>query len=124
MKFGALLGWGIVIYAVMTLAWSGIVIYGVMNSIGAFPSRILVLCVLVIVTSIAGLSLRLHSWKDILPYSVLWALIIGLLDAVYTVPFSGWVIYGDWNLWVGYTLVAVVPLLTPLIRPLPPTHNE
>ena len=120
MKYGSLLGWGIVIYAVMSLAWSGLVIYGLA---GTLLSRILVLCVLIIVTSIAGRSLRFHLWKDILPYSALWALIVGLLDAVYTVPFSGWAIYGDWNLWVGYGLVAVVPLLTPLFRPLPEIHE-
>ncbi len=121
MKFGALLGWGIVIYAVMSLAWSGLVIYGLA---GTLVSRILVLCVLIIVTSIAGRSLRYHSWKDILPYSAFWAVMMGLFDGVYTVPFAGWAIYGDWNLWVGYALVAVVPLFTPLIRPLPPSQES
>lgn len=114
MKFGALLGWGIVIYAVMSLLWSGLVIYGVSSGLLSLFFRV---CVLILVTSIAGHSLHFYSWKDILPYSIFWAIMMGALDAVYTVPFSGWSIYGDWYLWVGYGLVALVPLLTPLIRP-------
>lgn len=116
MKYGLLFGWGIVIYAVMTLAWSGLVIHGFA---GTLVSRILVLCVLIIVTSIAGRSLHFYSWKDILPYSLLWAVMMGFFDAVYTAPFAGWAIYGDWNLWVGYALVAAAPLLTPFLQPLP-----
>lgn len=116
MKYGALLGWGIVIYAIMALAWSGLVIYGFA---GTLVSRILVLCVLIIVTTIAARTLRFHSWKDILPYSCTWAVMMGLLDAIYTVPFSGWSIFSDWNLWIGYTLVAIVPLLVPLSRSSP-----
>lgn len=116
MKYGALLGWGIVIYAVMSLLWSGLVIYGIADTT---ISLFLRLALLIILTTIAGHSLRFHSWKDILPYSVFWAIMMGVLDAVYTVPFSGWSLYGDWYLWVGYGLVAVVPLLAPLIRPLP-----
>ncbi len=123
MKFGALLGWGIVIYAVMSLAWSGLVIHGVAGMVGALGSRLLVLSVLIVVTTIAARSLRYHSWRDILPYSVAWAVLMAIFDAVYTAPFSGWTIYGDWNLWLGYALVAIVPLLTPLMRPLPPAHD-
>ncbi|OGG53203.1 hypothetical protein A2851_02740 [Candidatus Kaiserbacteria bacterium RIFCSPHIGHO2_01_FULL_53_29] len=113
MRYGALLGWGIVIYAVMALAWSGFGIYGLA---GTIASRVLELLVLIIVATIAGRSLRFHSWNDILPYSVSWAILIGLLDAVYNVPFGGWEIYADWNLWVGYTLVVLVPLLAPFTR--------
>lgn len=120
MRYGALFGWGIVIYAIMSLAWSGLVVYGLA---GTLISRVIILCVLIIVTSVAGRSLHFHSWKDILPYSALWAVMMGLLDAFYTVPYSGWPLYSDWNLWVGYALVAVVPLFTPLLRPVPGTHD-
>ncbi len=119
MKYGALLGWGIVIYAVMSLVWSGLVIYGIA---GGTLSLLFRLCVLIFLTTVAGHSLRFYSWKDILPYSAFWALMMALLDAVYTVPFSGWSMYSDWYLWVGYGLVAVVPLFTPLMRPLPEKH--
>ena len=120
MKYGKLLGWGIVIYAVMALAWSGFAIYGLT---GTLTSRLLQLLVLIIVTTIAARSLKFHSWKDILPYSILWAILMGLLDIVYSVPFGGWGIYSDWNLWVGYTLVILVPLLAPKTRALPASHE-
>ena len=112
MKYGALLGWGIVIYAIMSLAWSGLVIYGL---VGVYFSVIFRLLILIIVTTIAGRSLRLYSWSDILPYSACWALTMGLLDAVYAVPFATWALYADWSVWAGYGLVAVVPLFSPLL---------
>lgn len=112
MKYGALFGWGIVIYAIMSLAWSGLVIYGL---VGMYFSVIVRLLILIGVTTIAGRSLRFHSWLDILPYSVCWALTMGLLDAVYAVPFATWSLYADWSVWVGYALVAIVPLFSPLL---------
>ena len=119
LKYRSLFGWGISIYAIMYLLWSGFATYGFIH--GTAP-HIVALVVLLVVAGIAGSSLHLASWKDILPYSIAWALMMGLLDAVYTVPYSNWTIYADWNLWVGYSLVAIVPLLTPFLRPLPTGH--
>jgi hypothetical protein len=113
MKYGAALGWGIVIYAIVYLAWSALVLYGFVY--GFFP-RVISLVVLAIVATIAGRSLRFHTWKDILPYSITWAIVVGLLDAVFTVPYAGWQLYADWNIWVGYVLVAAVPLIAPYTR--------
>lgn len=113
MKYGVYLGWGIVIYAVMFLLWSGFVTYGFAGNI---VSRLLGLAVLITVATIAGRSLRLHAWHDILPYSLAWAIVVGLLDMVLSVPFGGWQIYADWNIWIGYVLVALVPLFAPLTR--------
>ncbi len=62
-----------------------------------------------IVVGIAARSLRYHTWRDVIPYSVTWMLVIALLDSVFTVPYTGWYLYTDWNIWVGYILVAVVP---------------
>ena len=120
MKYGALLGWGIVIYAVMSLLWSGLVIYGMADSLLSLVIR---LCALIFIASIAGRSLRAHSWQDVLPYSVFWAGTMAVLDAVYTVPFSGWSMYTDWRLWVGYALVAIIPLLAPYRHRLPQDHE-
>ena len=108
-----MLGWGIVIYALMYLIWSGFILYGFVQ--GVLP-RLIGLLVLIVVATIAGRSLKFHSWKDVLPYSIAWAIIIGLLDAVFSVPYSGWQLYADWNVWVGYGLVALVPLLSPYTR--------
>jgi hypothetical protein len=113
MKWGALFGWGIAIYAIITLSWNGLVIY--QYSTG-FAPRIFQLAVLIALSIIAGRSLKFSSWTDILPYSIFWAVMMGLLDFVYTVPFGGVQIYTDWNLWVGYALVVILPLFAPLTR--------
>lgn len=113
MKYGALAGWGIVIYAIMYLTWSIFVQYGF--NIGILP-RVISLLTLIAITTIAARSLRALSWKDILPYSAFWLLEIIALDILLSVPYTGWALFSDWNIWVGYALVVFVPLLAPLAR--------
>jgi len=114
MKFGAALGWGIAIYAIMFLAWNGLVLYGFAQGIGP---RLVAVLVLAVVATIAGRSLRYSRAKDIIPYLFTWTVMVALLDAVFSVPYSGWQMYADWNVWVGYALVCLIPLLAPYTRP-------
>lgn len=114
MKFGTLLGWGVVIYAVVALVSTGTLIYGYAGSLFASAAQLLVL---VATAWVAGRSLRHSSWKDVLPYSVGWALIAAVLDALYVVPITGWGLYTAWQQWVGYGLIVVVPLIARAARP-------
>lgn len=102
------LGWGIVIYAVMYLAWSGLVIYGLSLGVLSLVARLIVLFV---ITGIAARSLRAMDWKDVVPYTIGWACIAILLDGIFLVPFSGWALYSSWSVWVGYGFIIVFPLL-------------
>lgn len=114
MKLRALFGWGIVIYAVLFLVWSGLVIHGLS---GHFVARIIVLASLVTVAAIATRSLRLSLERDVAPYAVGWVVVAACLDAVFAVPSAGWGIYANWNLWVGYVLLFCVPfIVTALTR--------
>src|SRR3989344_3837706 len=72
-------GWGVVIYAVMYLVWSGLVIYGLSLGLLSLALRILTL---VLITTIAARSLRRADWKDILPFSISWAIVAVILDAI------------------------------------------
>jgi hypothetical protein len=118
MRFTSILGWGVVIYAVMSLAWSGFIIYGLARMPIAHVAQLIILILLAL---IAGRALQLPDWRDILPVSLGWALMMTVLDAVYSAPFGAWHIFGNWNLWVGYGIVLVVPLLAPLTRRAPST---
>lgn len=102
-----LVGWGIVIYSVMFLLWSAFVAYGFVD--GFLPQAI-GLIVLVGIMIRAGKALPVSSWQTALPYALGWVVIIGLLDIILSVPFAGWEIFADWNLWVSYALIFVVPL--------------
>ncbi len=113
MKYLSRLSWGIVIYAIMYLFSNALAIYGFAGGIPAIAER---LVMLVIITTIAGRALRFNSWKDILPYAVLWTVTVLALDAVFTLPFSGVQMYANWNLWIGYALVMLLPLAAPLTR--------
>ena len=109
MRFGArALGWGIAIYAVMYLLWSGLVIYGLAAGVTSLVIRLVTLAA---ITIIAARSLHMPNWRDLVPYTVSWALIAVVLDALFLVPFSGWALYATWSVWVGYALVAIIPLL-------------
>lgn len=108
MKYGALFGWGITIYAVMYLVGSGLIIYGLDSSL---LSIIVKLTTLVVVASVAGRALALSNWKDVLPYSIGWAVIAALLDAVFWVPFAGILMYASLGVWIGYALLAFVPVV-------------
>jgi len=107
LRLGSLLGWGIAIYAVMFLLWSAFVVYGFVE--GAAP-RIAGFLVLVATAVIAGKALRAHSWRDILPYSLSWGVLMVVFDAVMSVPLAGWQLYADWNVWFGYSIVVLAPL--------------
>jgi hypothetical protein len=100
------ISWGIAIYAVMYLAWSGLVIYGL--SFG-LVSLIIRLAVLVAVTSAAVRSLRVVSPLDVLPYSIAWGVVAAILDSIFLVPFAGWSLYTEWSVLLGYALVALIP---------------
>ena len=109
-------GGGIAIYAVMYLLSSGLVMYGLSFGITSLAVRIIGLA---IVTTIVARMLRLVARMDILPYSIGWAVIAAALDAVFLVPFSGWTLYAEWGVWVGYLLVVIIPLLTFSLRRTP-----
>ncbi len=108
MKYSSLIGWGVAIYAVMYLVTSGLLLYGLL--IGLIPT-LLKLATLVFVTALAGRSLNVRVWQDVIPYSVLWALIVALLDAVFWVPLSGWTLYASPGVWIGYAIVMITPII-------------
>lgn len=107
LKLGALLGWGVAIYAVMFLLWSMFVTYGFVNGIAP---RALGFLALVATAIIAGRSLHASSWRDILPYSFSWGIMMVILDGVMSGLLTGWQVFVDWNVWFGYAVVVVAPL--------------
>ena len=109
LKLGALLGWGFVIYAVMFLLWSAFVTYGF---VAGWAPRVLALLILIVISIVAGRSLRASSWHDILPYSLSWGIMMAVLDGLMSVPLAGWQVFLDWNVWFGYAVVVVTPLLS------------
>jgi hypothetical protein len=112
MRLSSLLGWGITIYAILSLVWSGMIEYGWTQ--GALPF-LAQLAALLIVCVYAGSALKFRTWKDILPYSIGWALITAVLDAIFATPVSGWGFFADWSVWGGYALIALIPLLATML---------
>ncbi|HWP61609.1 MAG TPA: hypothetical protein VN495_03330 [Candidatus Paceibacterota bacterium] len=114
MKWGSVFGWGIAIYAVVYLAWSALVIHGFIE--GIIPQVSLII-VLVAMVALAASCLRVSHRLDVLPYAIGWLLIAIFFDFVCAVPVSGWGIWHDWHIWVGYSLIILVPLILPTHKP-------
>ncbi len=106
------IGWGIVIYALMYLLWSGLVLYGLSAGLLSLFIR---LFALLSITTIAGMSMHFVNWRDLVPVSLAWAAIAAGMDGVFLVPFSGWALYANWSVWVGYTLIALIPLIAHML---------
>ena len=113
MRFGALFGWGIVIYAITSLASSSMVIYGFVEGIGP---HLVELVVLFITCVVAGSELKFRRMADILPYSIGWAVIYAVLNGLLFVPTVGWSLYSTWMLWLVCVLVAFFPLCAVYFR--------
>lgn len=103
-----ILGWGIVIYAIMYLFWSATVIYGFSLGIIALLVRLIVLY---IITAMAARALHFSNWKDVAAYALGWAGVAIVLDAVFLVPFAGWALYASWSVWFGYGLIILFPVI-------------
>ncbi|MDR3571413.1 MAG: hypothetical protein P4L81_04420 [Candidatus Pacebacteria bacterium] len=113
MDLGRRIGWGVAIYAIVFLVWAGNSIYGWMNNFGAYLFYFLVL---LIACLWAGSQLKFRNWKDMLPYSIGWAVIAAALDGIYVVPLQGWGWYQQWQAWSLYVLIVLLPLLSSHLR--------
>lgn len=102
----ASVGWGIIIYAVMYLAWSGLAVYGLTAGVFVLALRLLVLAG---ITTVAAHDLKV-SGVAVAKYSVFWGLVAALLDSILLVPFIGLSFYAEWGVWLGYALVVLLPI--------------
>lgn len=108
LSFPKLILGGVIAYAVMFLLWSAFMAYGFAE--GSAP-KLIGLAALVVTLMLLSKNAGLQSPMQALPYAVGWAIVIFLLDVLLSVPFTGWALFSDWNVWVGYALVVVVPLV-------------
>jgi hypothetical protein len=115
-QWDKLLCWGVGIYAVMSLATR---IESLYSLTGGLLLSTLNLLLLTLVVSLGERSLRLARAADILPYSVGWMLFSVAFDKLIVLPTVGWTMYSDVNLWVGYALIVIIPLLVPYTREKP-----
>jgi hypothetical protein len=81
------------------------------KAIDSVAAKIIVPLAVGVAAFFAGRNLRLKSVSETLKYSATWIVIGILLDMVVTVPFTGWGIFAQWNVWLGYFLVLTAPIL-------------
>lgn len=108
MNYKKLFGWGILFYVVAFLIMSGFIAYGAGTS---FMAKISTIIAVAIVVFFAGRNLNESSAGGILKYSISWVIIVAILDVLFTVRFTGWGIFSLWNIWLGYVIILLLPLL-------------
>lgn len=109
MNYKKLFGWPVLIYAVIFLAMSGFVAYGDTSSLAA---KLTSLAITVVLAFLAGRNIKAGSVMEVLKYSVVWVVVVAILDVLLTIPFTGWQYFSSWEAWAGYILLLVVPLFT------------
>lgn len=107
MNYKKLFGYGAVVWATAYIVATALMVYGVFDNVIA--KSILVLIVAG-AAYLAGRGLSLDSAVSILKYSAVWLIMAVILDAIITVPFTGWGLFTQWNIWAGYAVILLVPL--------------
>lgn len=109
MQMSRTLLWGIAIYAVMFLAANFVHMHADWF-IGW--DRIFMLGTLVITLAYATDALKARTLHDAIPHALAWTLVAMALDASFVLPQSDIAtLYGNSDTWVGYILLATLPLL-------------
>lgn len=107
MNYKKIFGYGAAVWATAYITATVLMVYGMFDNVMA--KAILVLIVAG-AAYLAGRSLNLDSIISILKYSVVWLIMAAILDTVITVPFAGWGLFTQWNIWLGYTAILLMPL--------------
>jgi hypothetical protein len=109
MNYKKLFKYGIFIWATAYIIAS---IFVGMGLVEALFAKLAILIAIGTITFYAAKNLKLKKAKDSLKYSAGWIIIGVLLDMVATIPFTGWAFFTQWNLWLGYLLIIMIPLLS------------
>jgi hypothetical protein len=108
MNYKKLFGYGVLIWAAAYLVASAFVAY----KVPSFWTNFGIAAAAVIAAGWAGRKLHETSAGKVFRYSIGWVAIGVLLDVALTTPFTGWGIFSSWSYWLGYLLIAVVPIFT------------
>jgi hypothetical protein len=108
MNYKKLIGFGILLW-ITAFAIASVFVGA--KAIDSIAAKITVPIVVGIAAFFVGKNLKLKSIPETLKYSVVWIVIGVLLDMAVTVPFTGWGIFAEWNVWLGYFFVLTAPLL-------------
>ncbi len=107
-----LVGWGIVVYAVVQFAWRLLAIYGFTGTtVGAIALTIAI----VTVSASASLGMRVKNLKEAAMCACAWVLVVACFDWILYYPFNGPAMYASVSLWLGYLALAIPPFVIALI---------
>jgi len=108
MNYKKLIGFGILLWIIAFVIAS---VFVGAKAIDSIVAKITIPLVVGIAAFFVGKNLKLKSITETLKYSGSWIMIGVLLDMVVTVPFTGWGIFAEWNVWLGYLFVLTAPIL-------------
>lgn len=107
MNYKKLFGYGAAVWAVAYIAATALMVYGMFDNVIAKAVLVLIVAG---AAYLAGRGLNLGSALSILKYSAAWLIMAIILDTILTVPFAGWGLFTQWNIWLGYAVILLAPL--------------
>ncbi|MBU2109782.1 hypothetical protein KKB71_02430 [Patescibacteria group bacterium] len=108
MNYKKLIGWGILFYVAAFVIMSVFVAFEKSDWIVA---KLVTIAAIAVIAYLAGRNISASSMIDALKYSVVWAIIVAIFDFLICTRFVPDIFF-QWNIWVGYALIILVPLLT------------
>jgi hypothetical protein len=109
MKLLKYIGFGAIIWAVAFVLVC--IFIGFKVSTDAIYVKIITTAAVIITAVLLARSLKLSSIKQAFICGLSWVLTGIVLDILATVPFTGWQIFSQWNVIVGYAIGFVIPFL-------------
>lgn len=109
MQCKKVVGFGILNWVIAFIVASIFVAYKADSSLAA---EIIIPVAVGITAFYLSTKLPARTMVESLCYSVGWVIIAAILDMVATVPFTGWEIFTEWHIWLGYGLIFIAPIIT------------
>lgn len=120
MSLKKLVGYGVLIWVVVYLVATAFFAY---KMLGAWWANALLVVLAAVMAGWAGTRISQPSRVAMLRYSVGWVVIAAVLDALLSVPFTGWTLFMMWSVWAAYAAILLIPVFTVRIPAVEPSQN-
>lgn len=109
MKALKIIGFGALIWVVAFMVVSVFIAFKI--STDTVSAKIITIAAVFIATALIAKGLKPSSQIQAISFGIVWAIIGFILDAIITTRFTGWGIFYQPNILIGYLLIILTPLL-------------
>ncbi|PIR44102.1 hypothetical protein COV23_01705 [Candidatus Wolfebacteria bacterium CG10_big_fil_rev_8_21_14_0_10_31_9] len=108
MDYKKLFGYGVLIWAVVYLVATAFVGYKLS---GMLWTQIVLVIISAVFSYFLAKNLSANLVVGMLKYSFSWMIMTIILSIIFTVPFTGWIVFNSWDMWASFLVILLVPLV-------------